>query len=190
MSKKEAPPDAELDADGLVIQRYRSLVLMVVPPREFDEECLRHARSSLYNVHVGTRIVSTQSDEPIAGNLQDEFLADGPWEGESMAGYSGLVLAGGTGALALAREERVLRLVREASQSGKMIGAWGESVVVLAAAGVLKGRRVTSGPDVREALKQAGDLRGAADSFRLSDGAAAFWTQRSVRCDGQGPGLA
>lgn len=156
MSKKEAPPDAELDADGLVVQKYRSMVLVVVPTSDFDEECLRYARSSLYNVHVGTRVVSTQFEEALKGVLQDEFLADGSYSGESMEPYSGLVLAGGAGALPLAQDAEVLRLVREAAQAGKMIGAWGEAVSILAAAGVVKGRRLTSDPAVRDALKRAG----------------------------------
>jgi putative intracellular protease/amidase len=156
MGKKTAPPDAELDADGLVIQRYRSMVLVVVPRTEFGEECLRYARSSLYNVHVGTKVVSTSDEDPVQGRLQDTFLVDGAASGEAMASYSGLILAGGEGALELARDADVLRLAREAVQAGKLVGAWGHAVAVLAAAGVLKGRRVTCHPDVRDAVKQAG----------------------------------
>jgi putative intracellular protease/amidase len=156
MGKKTAPPDAELDADGLVIQRYRSMVLVVVPRTEFGEECLRYARASLYNVHVGTKVVSLSEEDPVQGRLQDTFLVDGTASGEAMASYSGLVLAGGEGALELARDPDVLRLVREAAQAGKLLGAWGHSVALLAATGVLKGRRVTCHPAVRDSVKQAG----------------------------------
>jgi len=156
MSKKSAAPQAELDADGLVVQRYRSMVLVVVPPSEFGDECLRYARSSLYNVHVGTRVVSTRFDEPVQGRLQDFFLADGTLQGESLAAYSGLILAGGEGALALCQDPDALRLARDAVQSGKLVGAWGHGVAILAATGVLKGRRVTGHPSVREALERAG----------------------------------
>ena len=38
------------------------MVLVVVPPSEFGDESLRYARSSLSNVHVGTRSVSTRAD--------------------------------------------------------------------------------------------------------------------------------
>jgi len=156
MGKKEAAPDAELDADGIVIQKYRSLVLVVVPPSEFGDETLRYARSSLHNVHVGTRVVSTREDEPLQGRLQDTFLAEGTLAGERMAAYSGIVFVGGEGALALTQDPEALRLAREAAQAGKLIGAWGHGVAILGAAGVLKGRRVTAHPAVRAALKQAG----------------------------------
>jgi protease I len=49
-----------------------------------------------------------------------------------------------------------VRLTREAAAQDKLIGAWGESVLVLAAAGVVKGRKVTGAPSVREAVAKAG----------------------------------
>jgi protease I len=148
--------EAQLDEDGLVVQNYRSMVLVVVPPRDYGDECLRYARSSLYNVHVGTRSVSTASQDLIKGRLQDEFLVDGPLEGESMDAYSGVVFAGGEGALELAVDADAQRLAREAVQQGKMIGAWGHATAILAAAGVLRGRKVTGHPDTAEAVSRAG----------------------------------
>lgn len=156
MGKKQAAPDAELDADGLVVQKYRSMVLVVVPTQDFGDECLRYARSSLYNVHVGTRVVSVQSEALLRGRLQDEFLAEGTLAEEDPAVYSGVVFAGGEGALELAKNEDALRLARGAARAGKLIGAWGHAVAVLAAAGLLKGRRVTAHPSIREALRHSG----------------------------------
>jgi putative intracellular protease/amidase len=156
MGKKQAAPDAELDADGLVVQKYRSMVLVVVPARDFGDECLRYARSSLYNVHVGSRVVSVQSVEALRGRLQDEFLAEGTLAEEDAAAYSGVIFAGGEGALELARNEDALRLARDAARSAKLIGAWGHAVAILSAAGLLKGRRVTAHPSIREALRQGG----------------------------------
>src|SRR5262245_17922370 len=101
MGKKQAAPEAELDADGLVVQKYRSMVLVVGPARDFGDECLRYARSSLYNVHVGTRVVSVQDQTELRGRLQDEFLAEGTLAKEDPAVYSGVIFAGGEGALEL-----------------------------------------------------------------------------------------
>jgi 4-methyl-5(b-hydroxyethyl)-thiazole monophosphate biosynthesis len=156
MGKKKAAPDSELDADGLVVQKYRSMVLVVVPTQDFGDECLRYARSSLYNVHVGTRVVSVQSEALLRGRLQDEFLAEGTLAEEDAAIYSGVIFAGGEGALELAKNEDALRLARGAARAGKLIGAWGHAVAVLAAAGLLKGRRVTAHPSIREALRHSG----------------------------------
>lgn len=156
MGKKKAAADAELDADGLVVQKYRSMVLVVVPARDFGDECLRYARSSLYNVHVGTRVVSVQAETELRGRLQDEFLAEGTLAEEQVESYSGVIFAGGEGALELAKNEDALRLARGAARAGKLIGAWGHAVAVLGAAGALKGRRVTAHPSIRAALRQAG----------------------------------
>jgi putative intracellular protease/amidase len=156
MAKKDSKPQTEVDADGLVVQKYRSLVLVVVPAADFGEQTLRYARSSLYNVHVGTRSVSTQMQDLIKGAYQDEFLVDDLISNASMEGYSGLVLVGGSGALSLADDPAVHKLVRDAMTAGKLVAAWGHSVAVLAKAGVLKGRRVTAHPAVRESVERAG----------------------------------
>jgi protease I len=130
--------------------------LVVVPERDYAETTLRYARSSLYNVHVGTRSVSTMDSDLIHGELQDEFQVDGRIEGESMEAYSGLVLVGGPGALLLAEHPDALRLTREAHQAGKLIAAWGHSTAILARAGVVKGRRITGDPSLAEVVRAAG----------------------------------
>jgi putative intracellular protease/amidase len=155
-AKKETPAGAEVDADGLVVQKYRSIVLVVVPPADFGEQTLRYARSSLYNVHVGTRSVSSRYDEMIKGEFQDEFLVDGRVAEAAMDGHSGLILVGGSGALALETDADVQRLVREAAAQKKMIGAWGHAVAILARAGVLKGKRVAGHPQIADRIAAAG----------------------------------
>lgn len=156
MAKKEAAPGAELDADGLVVQKYRSMVLVVVPPRDFGDESLRYARSSLFNVHVGTWSVSTDADALLKGRLQDEFQADATLAGTDMARFSGVLFVGGEGATELFDHPDALRLAREAAQGRKLIGAWGHATGILAKAGILSGRRVTGHPEVRELVRRAG----------------------------------
>lgn len=157
-----------MDEDGLAVQKYTSLVLVVVPARDFAEQTLRHARSSLYNVHVGTWSVSTESSDLIKGRLQDEFLVDSDVREARMSDYSGVVFVGGEGALELAEDPDAQRLAREAAAAGKMIGAWGHSTAILARAGVISGKRVTGAPAVRELATRAG----------------AKWTGRQLERDG------
>lgn len=152
-SKADEP---ETDEHGLVIQKYISTVLLIVPQSGYSEETLRYARSSLYNVHVGTWSVSTESSEMILGRLQDEFLVDGSLDDVQMADYSGLLLVSGDGCESLAADERVLKLVREARDQNLMIGAWGKSVLILAKAGVLKGQKVTGDPSLEAEIRSAG----------------------------------
>ena len=156
MSKKEAGPKSdEVDEHGLVVHKYTSTVLVVVPPG-YGETTLRYARSSLFNVHVGTRVVSAQDGAVLRGELQDEFQVDGSLAQETMGPYSGLILCGGSGAAWLSEQPDVLRLVREASEQDKLIGAWGLAVLALAKAGVLRKKRVTGKRQCRAELEGAG----------------------------------
>jgi len=155
MSKKEASK-AQLDENGLVIHQYASVVLVVVPPQGYAETTLRYARSALYNVHVGTRVVSGEDGAFLHGELQDEFQVDGSLDQENLSGYSGLILCGGVGATWLAGQPRVLELVRQAAAEGKLIGAWGLAVAALAEAGILRKKRVTGDPSLRQQLEAAG----------------------------------
>lgn len=153
---KEATKTQEVDEDGLPIQRYTSTVLVVVPPEGFDDQALRFARSSLYNVHVGTRTVSTVTEDLIKGRLQDEFQVDGPIAGESMEPYSGIVFVGCEAGSDFLDNADALRLAREAAAADKLIGAWGRAVLVLARAGVVKGGRVTGPSEVSAEVERAG----------------------------------
>jgi len=156
MSKKESAAKQELDEHGLVVHSYTSTVLVVVPPSGFGETTLRYVRSSLFNVHVGTRAVSAQEGELLRGELQDEFEVDGSLGQETMGSFSGLILCGGSGAAWLAEQADVLRLVREAHEQDKLIGAWGLAVLALARAGVIRKRRVTGERSARAELEAAG----------------------------------
>ena len=156
MSKKEQGAKQQLDEHGLVVHQYTSTVLVVVPPAGFSETTLRYARSSLFNVHVGTRVVSAEDGAVLRGELQDEFQVDGSLTGAAMEPYSGLILCGGSGAGWLAQDADVLRLVREAHAQEKLIGAWGLAVLALAKAGVIKRRRITGERAAQAELEAAG----------------------------------
>ena len=152
----ETDPNAELDADGITVQKFLSRVLFVCPQAEFADECLRYARSSLHNVHVGSWTVSTDTQELVKGRHQDEFMVDGPLAGASMDEYAGVIFVGGEGAPSLTSDPDALRLAREAAAAGKLIGAWGYSVSILAAADVVRGRRVTGDVSLKDAVRKAG----------------------------------
>lgn len=155
MSKKEAV-DEEKDEHGLTVQKYTSRVLVVVPSSGFSEETLRHARSSLFNVHVGTWCVSSRADETITGRLQDLFLVDGPLSEVDFDDFSGVVLVAGTGDAELAQDPAVLELVRAARRDGKLLAAWGTSVAVLLRAGVAKGLKLTGARSLADDVRRAG----------------------------------
>jgi protease I len=156
MSKQQASTDETKDEHGLVVHRYVSTVLVVMPAEQYAETTLRYARSALYNVHVGTRSVATDDTRLLKGDLQDEFQVDGKLSGERMEPYSGVIFVGGRGALVLAQDADALRLAREAMSQEKLVAAWGHALSILAAAGVVRGKRVTGDPSLEATLRRAG----------------------------------
>jgi protease I len=72
------------------------------------------------------------------------------------ADYDALTLVGGPGALEHLDNPKVHELFRKASAAGKLIGAICISPVVLAHAGLLKGRTVTGFPDGEAEIRKAG----------------------------------
>lgn len=92
--------------------------------------------------------------------------------------YSGVILPGGPAAFTLRDTPGVLRLVREMHAAGKLTAAICAAPIVLEAAGVLKGCRVTCYPTVK------GDITSAAallDEDAVTDGTIVT---------GRGPGAA
>ncbi len=157
MSDKEEEPKEGVDELGLEIHEYASTVLVVMPSSQYDETTLRYARSALYNVHVGTWSVCSETEELIIGHLQDEFQVDARLDAAvTMDGYSGILFCGGPGASELANDSEALRLARAAAEQKKLIGAWGDSLEVLAKAGVLRKRKVTGAMRLKDSVKAAG----------------------------------
>ena len=149
--------EPEKDENGLVVQNYEAMVLVVLPEEGFGEQTLRYARSCLFNVHVGTRMTSTDDSKMVNGALQDELQPDLKLDGNvRLDEYAGVIFAGGPGARSLETNGDAQRLAKEAASAGKLVAAWGESVAVLAAAGILKGKKVTGHPTLEKTLRAVG----------------------------------
>jgi 4-methyl-5(b-hydroxyethyl)-thiazole monophosphate biosynthesis len=72
------------------------------------------------------------------------------------AAFDAIVLPGGMkGALALMADERVLAAVRELHAAGRLTAAICAAPMVLAKAGIVDGKRITSHPSVRDRLGEA-----------------------------------
>ncbi|MCA1809226.1 MAG: DJ-1 family glyoxalase III [Kiritimatiellia bacterium] len=114
----------------------------------------------------------------VTGSRQVRLLPDTAWHKLDPLRFDALALPGGMGGTeALAADTSVLEAVRRMSAADKWLAAVCAAPLVLQAAGVLAGRRVTSYPGLAERMPEA------------------RWVDRRVVVDGrlvtgQGPGVA
>ncbi|CAL1383113.1 unnamed protein product [Linum trigynum] len=84
------------------------------------------------------------------------FVATANWDDISVDDYDCLVLPGGRGPELLVSNDKVIALVKEFSDKGKVIGAVGQGKLLLAAARVLKGKRCAVDHGTKVLVKVAG----------------------------------
>ena len=83
---------------------------------------------------VGERVAPMDSDTPLQMVPEKAF-------GEVPAPYAVIVPGGGAATIAATQDEALLAYIRSAAESAEVVGATGNGALVLAAAGLLKGRR-------------------------------------------------
>jgi len=92
---------------------------------------------------------------PVVASRGVKLVPDAAWPAIDIAGHDVLALPGGSaGAKALMADRRVLDAVRQFTEAGKLVGAICAAPLVLQAAGVLRGRRATCHPAVRDRLTE------------------------------------
>jgi len=83
-------------------------------------------------------------------------VADIAFDEADSAEYAGILVPGGWAPDKLRRYPKVLQLVREMDEARKPIGQICHAGWVLISAGILKGRKVTSTPGIRDDMENAG----------------------------------
>lgn len=87
-----------------------------------------------------------------------------------VAPFDGLSILPGPSHAGLIESEHALHLVRQANDAGLIVSAWCRGVRVLAAADVVRGRRIVGHADDREAIEQAGAIFVGHDHPPVTDG--------------------
>jgi putative intracellular protease/amidase len=120
----------------------RKYALILLPQEGFDDEAYRHVRA-----YLGTRAVQVEvaaSATSVAkGERVDETAPDASLDAVDPAKYDAAIAIGGFGGEALADDAHAHRILRAVAEKGGVVGATGSAVLVLAHAGLLKGRKVT-----------------------------------------------
>ena len=94
--------------------------------------------------------------------LVDEF--------PDVSSFDGISVLPGTSYTGLLGSGRALELIRQAAQQGLIVSAWCRGVRVLAAADVIRGKRIVGHEDDREAIEKAGGIFVGQDHPPVTDG--------------------
>ncbi|WP_372396652.1 DJ-1/PfpI family protein [Azospirillum sp. HJ39] len=105
---------------------------------------------------VATAIHDFEGDQTYSEKRGHNFTLNASFETVTAGSYDALVIPGGRAPEYLRLNPAVLALVREFDAAGKPIAAVCHGAQLLAAAGVLKGRRVSAYPACRPEVELAG----------------------------------
>ncbi len=130
-------------------------VLMVIAPKNFRDEEFREPYNIFkeHNVKVTTASTDTTPAKGMLGavvkpeKLLEQIIPDS---------FDAVVIVGGSGCKVLWDNPILHNIVRDFSKKGKTIGAICIGPVVLARAGIIKGRKVTAFPSVQNELERYG----------------------------------
>jgi protease I len=107
---------------------------------------------------VATAIHDFEGHQTYSEKRGHNFALNATFADVDPATYHALVLPGGRAPEYLAIDQRVLDLVRHFADNDKPIAATCHSLLILAAAGVVEGRRCQGYPTVRPELEAAGAI--------------------------------
>ena len=118
-------------------------VLMVIAPEQFRDEEFTVPAAALEKAGIGYDIAS-QRRGPCTGMLGKKVNAILSFEEVEPKAYDGILIVGGSGAQSYLWDDEVLgEMVKYFHASAKVVGAICLAPVVLARAGILKGKKAT-----------------------------------------------
>lgn len=121
-------------------------VLMIIAPKDFRDEELLHPKEELERAGAKVTIASSKAGEA-RGVLGARVTPDITLEQVKVNDYDAVVFVGGGGAAVYFKDNRAISIASEAFNKGKKVCAICIAPVILANAGVLKGKRATVWPD-------------------------------------------
>ncbi|KAJ0042629.1 hypothetical protein Pint_18292 [Pistacia integerrima] len=103
-----------------------------------------------------TAVLGSSGKKTCAEPRGHNFALNATFDEIEFSAYDGLVIPGGRAPEYLAMNESVIDLVRKFSNSGKPIASICHGQLILAAAGIIKGRKCTAYPTLKPTLIDAG----------------------------------
>lgn len=131
-------------------------VLFIIAPSNFRDEELEEPKTILEDAGFVCDIASTTTD-PVQGMLgllvKPNLLVDTVL----VENYAAVIVVGGSGSPVLSRNAKVISLVQQAAQQGKIVGAICFGALTVARSGILKGKKGTgwNHPDTLKAFQDS-----------------------------------
>lgn len=142
---------------------------MVIAPENFRDEELFHTKEELERAGAETTITSSKTGE-VRGILGARVTPDLKLDQVKVDDYDAVVFVGGSGSAVYFNDKRAISIAKAAFDKEKILCAICIAPVILANAGVLKGKRATAFPD---------------DSVPTIKDKGATYTGESVEVDGK-----
>lgn len=123
-------------------------LIMIRAPQYYCDEELFHIRAALKKNDIGLVVAGTTTSEALGERLGVKIKPDITIQEVDMNEFKGVVVGSGTGCKnALWQDEDLREIVKLAHAQNKLVAAGCNAPVVLARAGILKGRRATVFPN-------------------------------------------
>jgi protease I len=132
-------------------------ILMIIAPKNFRDEELQDPKLELEAAGASVTIASKKTGS-IRGMLGARVDSEVALDDVNVDDYDAIIFVGGIGASTYFNDGRALSITKDAFRKGKKICAICIAPVILANAGVLKGKRATS---FEGEYKRALEARGA-----------------------------
>ncbi len=130
-------------------------VLMVIAPSNFRDEELAEPKNVLGSLGAEV-VVASKGTKEARGVMGTTIKIDKDLSEVKMGEYDGVIFVGGPGTTVYFDDPVVLSLAKEAVTQGKAVGAICIAPTILASAGVIKDKQVTSFASEKDKLISSG----------------------------------
>ena len=149
--EKAAPAPAAVSSQPLKGEK----ALLIIASKNFRDEEYLETRAALEKAGAQVEVASSSLEEA-TGMLGAKAKADMLLKDADVAKYNTVVFIGGGGATEYFQNATALKIAQDAAAQGKVLGAICIAPVILANAGILKGRKATCFASGQKALTQHG----------------------------------
>jgi protease I len=130
-------------------------ILMIIAPENFRDEELQEPKA-IFEKNGAKVTVSSRTKGECSGMLGGKANADAALKEVNADDFDAVIFVGGSGSAVYFNDETVLKIARDASAKGKVIGAICIAPSILANAGIMKGKKATSFSSERDNLQAKG----------------------------------